>query len=215
VEVTPPASRAAATITRIARLPRTRIDQEDDHRRVVTGTKRRSGKAATTYRPSSSMAVPASTIAVPRRVTQASAPTPTMPAAAPVSSARPARSSTTEIRAGASSSSVIQATSAPPASVHDSPQSSCVATSGPNPVTRPVVSIAVPMSAWEATSDHFRLTVSARTPAGTSNTSVTSDCATPTSTGSEADRRASTTRSTLVTSHQPRCGTARHQVHRR
>jgi hypothetical protein len=89
---------------------------------------------------------------------------------------------------------VINATSAPLANVHDSPQSICVATSGPNPVTRPVFIIAVPMSAWETTSDHFRLRVSATTPAGTSNTSATSDCATPTSTSSDADRCASTAR---------------------
>jgi hypothetical protein len=111
-----------------------------------------------------------------------------------VSWARPDRSSATGTRAGSSSSSVSHATSAPLANVHDSPQSICVATSGPNPVTRPVASIAAPISACEATRDHLRLMVSATTPAGTSAASATSDCATPIRTSSAADRRASTTR---------------------
>ena len=82
---------------------------------------------------------------------------PTMPATVPVSWARSARINTSEMRAGSSSSSLIHATSAPLANVHDSPHSICVATSGPKSVTRPVAIIAVPMSTWETTSDHFRL----------------------------------------------------------
>ena len=67
---------------------------------------------------------------------------------------------------------MIQATSAPLVNVHDSPHSICVATSGPKSVTRPVAIIAVPMRTWETTSDHFRLIVSATTPAGISSVSA-------------------------------------------
>ena len=77
---------------------------------------------------------------------------------------------------------MIHATSAPLASVHDSPHSICVATSGPKSVTSPVAIIAVPMSRWERTSAHFRLIVSATTPAGISNTSAVAACAAPIST---------------------------------
>jgi hypothetical protein len=117
-----------------------------------------------------------------------------MPAAAPVSCALPERIKTTEMRAGSSSSSVIQATSAPLANVHARPHSICVATSGPKSVTRPVAIIAVPMRTWETTSDHFRLMVSAMTPAGTSNTSAMTACAPPISTSCAGDRSASTTK---------------------
>ena len=115
-------------------------------RRRRGGTKRSSLKRATTYRLSSSIADPGShdrhlAPCRPREQLRVT----TSPVAAPDSWARAVRDSTAGMRSGAFSSSVIQAMSEPLAKVHDSPHSICVASSGGNEVTRPVVTIAVPI----------------------------------------------------------------------
>ncbi len=98
------------------------------------------------------------------------------------------------MRSGRSSSSVIHATSAPLANAHPSPHSICESASAGNEVTRPARAMPVPVTTWASTSDHFRLTVSARTPAGTSASTTTRACPVPRSTSSDGERSATTTR---------------------
>ena len=75
-------------------------------------------------------------------------------------------------------------------------------------MTVPVITIAVPMSRCAMTSDHLRLTVSATTPAGTSQTSAIRPWATPITTRRNADKSASITRYRLATNQYPRWNTA-------
>lgn len=147
----------ARKINKRSRLRRTRskpcrkIAHEPDQRAEDTGTNRVSVNRNATYKPSNNITQPATIIATSRRVAQASKPNPSSPNAAPINWARAARDNTGAT--GASSSSVIQATSAPLANVHDKPHNTCVANTNGNAVTNPVASIAVPISTCDSTSD--------------------------------------------------------------
>ena len=82
----------------------------------------------------------------------------------------------------------------PLANVQEMPHSTWVARSNGNDVTSPVATIAVPIRSCEITSDHLRLIVSARTPAGTSHSSAKMLCTEPISTSWAGERPASTIR---------------------
>ena len=89
---------------------------------------------------------------------------------------------------------MIQATSAPLENAHPSPHSTCVATSSGKPVTRPVNSMPAPMNRCAITSDHFRLSVSAQTPAGTSPRSSVIPTTVPRTISSDGERSATRTK---------------------
>ena len=92
---------AAAPLRKITTDPRQRLP-------ASAGVNRVSGNRATTERPSATMAVPDTTIAVDRSVAHASAANSTIPVGLPVRSHRPWAASTRSTRSGSSSSSVDQ-----------------------------------------------------------------------------------------------------------
>jgi len=179
------------------------------------GGRRDSGQRATTSRPSPAIATPATTIAVESVVAKASTPQPTIPAGAPSRSKRPCAVSTRSMRSVRSSSSVIQATSAPLEIAQPRPHRHCDTTSSGKPPTTPVMAIPAPITTWPATKVSLRLTASATAPAGTSATNTVSPWNTPIRISSTGDRSATTTRYSAAVSHQPRASAARRKVHRR
>ena len=186
------------------------------HRRPTSiGRNRASGHLDTAPAPRATIARPAATIAVDDVVVHASTPNTTMPIGAPRSSRRACAVSTRSISSGRSSSSLIQATSAPLDSAQPSPQRHCETTSSGNPVTTPVMAMPTPITTCATTSVPRRLTASARTPAGTSATITVRPWKTPRRRSSAGERSAATTRWSAVQSHQPRASAARARAHRR
>ena len=76
------------------------------------------------------------------------------------------------MRSGWSSSSVVQAMSVPVEKVQPRPQSTWVIRMRGNAVTKPIMSMPVPMTRWATTIDYLWLTTSAMTPVGISATSI-------------------------------------------
>ena len=81
------------------------------------------------------MAAPDTAIAAARPTAQPNTPNTTMSVAPPARSRRARAASTRAMRSGGPSSSVSQATSAPPENAQPSPQSACVTTTNGNAVT--------------------------------------------------------------------------------